>query len=502
MSVINNAVDNILTNATLNGATSCTGSLAVTGNASANNYAPGTTAVTTTGGTTTLTATSTQIQFLLGTGGTLVLPAATTLFVGFTFIINNNSSGTITVETNGGATLFTMTAGSYVDVICLTIGTSAGTWDYHWKLPSVAAWGTGGLTTALTITPTTNQLVLGTTNTTTISSTAPAASRIYTIPDAGGAANFLMSAGTQTIAGANTFSSAVTITPVTNQLVLGTTNTTTLNCPAPASSIALTFPNTAQTMVGRTTTDTLANKSFSNRINAISSIFNSPLSYSTGTVTLSSSNATIAGGGSFTPAMVGGLMVLNDGTEAFIVSYTSSSVVNIQDSYSAASQTFIIYYGGFQSNLNIALTSGWTAIQNFYSTGSIVYPYSTIATTGATNPTALNSGQTIGIPVLTGNATATLPAVALSNGVKFRYVVTSGVTALGFTFTISTTDSHVLSGNYMLVSVNTTVTFGTNSTLTFSATTAKNGDWLEFFCLNGKWLVSGAAFGSAAIAVA
>jgi len=41
---------------------------------------------------------------------------------------------------------------------------------------------------------TTDQLVLGTTNTTTISSTAPAASRTYTIPDAGSASNFALTA--------------------------------------------------------------------------------------------------------------------------------------------------------------------------------------------------------------------------------------------------------------------------------------------------------------------
>ena len=53
---------------------------------------------------------------------------------------------------------------------------------------------TGELTaTKNTLTNTTNQLVLGTTNTTTISSTAPSSSRTYTIPDAGGPANFILS---------------------------------------------------------------------------------------------------------------------------------------------------------------------------------------------------------------------------------------------------------------------------------------------------------------------
>lgn len=42
--------------------------------------------------------------------------------------------------------------------------------------------------------------------------------------------------GTLTIAGAKTFSSAITVTPTTNQLVLGTTRTVTLTAPTPASS--------------------------------------------------------------------------------------------------------------------------------------------------------------------------------------------------------------------------------------------------------------------------
>jgi len=58
-----------------------------------------------------------------------------------------------------------------------------------------------------------------------------------TIPDGGQAtANFVLSEGTATIAGAKTFSSAVTVTPTTNQLVLGVTNTTTINSVAPAAS--------------------------------------------------------------------------------------------------------------------------------------------------------------------------------------------------------------------------------------------------------------------------
>lgn len=60
---------------------------------------------------------------------------------------------------------------------------------------------------------------------------------------------------------AQTFSQAIKVTPTTNQIVVGTApNLTTLNFPAPSGAKSLTFPNIADTMVSRTTTDTLTNK--------------------------------------------------------------------------------------------------------------------------------------------------------------------------------------------------------------------------------------------------
>lgn len=95
----------------------------------------------------------------------------------------------------------------------------------------------------LTLTATGNQAVFGTTNTTTLSFTAPGASRVYTFPDAGTNANVVLTQGSQTIAGATTLSSALTITPTTNQLVLGTTNTTTISATAPSASRVYTIPD-------------------------------------------------------------------------------------------------------------------------------------------------------------------------------------------------------------------------------------------------------------------
>lgn len=72
---------------------------------------------------------------------------------------------------------------------------------------------------------------------TTISNASMGQSTVVSIPDPGAAtANFVLNAGTATIAGAKTFSSGVTINPTTNQLVLGVTNTTTISAVAPSAS--------------------------------------------------------------------------------------------------------------------------------------------------------------------------------------------------------------------------------------------------------------------------
>lgn len=107
---------------------------------------------------------------------------------------------------------------------------------------------TSGLVTisALAVTATSNQLVLGTTRTVTITAPTPAtASRTWTIPDITAAGTFAALEGTQTFSGSKTFSSAVTVTATTNQLVLsGPTRTATITAPQPAtSSRTYTFPD-------------------------------------------------------------------------------------------------------------------------------------------------------------------------------------------------------------------------------------------------------------------
>lgn len=139
-----------------------------------------------------------------------------------------------------------------------------------------AAITTGG---QLQLPATSNQLQFGATNTVTISSTAPTASRVYTIPDAGAAADFILSAGNQTVGGSKTFSSTIvgsisgnagtvtngayvnvantftlaqTISAASNQVILSSgVNQLTLNSGTSAAARTYTVPDTG-------TTDTFA----------------------------------------------------------------------------------------------------------------------------------------------------------------------------------------------------------------------------------------------------
>lgn len=84
---------------------------------------------------------------------------------------------------------------NFSDIVSYVNARNAGT----------TAWDAGSFAAGISITPVSNQLILGTTNTVTISATAPSASRVYTIADAGAAASFVMTEGTQTVNGAKTF---------------------------------------------------------------------------------------------------------------------------------------------------------------------------------------------------------------------------------------------------------------------------------------------------------
>jgi len=138
----------------------------------------------------------------IGTGGTLGSNAFTS--TAYAPLASPTFTGTVTIPTpftlGGVSVTSTGTRLNYLTAATGTTGNNTSSLVFSntptLTTPNIgAATGTSlSVTGALTAQATTNQLVLGTTNTTTISSAAPAASRIYTLPDFG--ANGVIPLGT------------------------------------------------------------------------------------------------------------------------------------------------------------------------------------------------------------------------------------------------------------------------------------------------------------------
>lgn len=112
-------------------------------NITANNIYLGFDSTVSAGGTTTLTAASAYYQRVTGTSTqTIKLPDATTVSNGRAFIIDNDSTQSITVVDNASATVDTIVSGTIDMVICLDNSTSAGTWIAYGWLPSNYDFGT------------------------------------------------------------------------------------------------------------------------------------------------------------------------------------------------------------------------------------------------------------------------------------------------------------------------------------------------------------------------
>lgn len=95
-------------------------------------------------GTTTLTAASNSTQFFTGsTTQTIVLPVASTMVLGEAYIIHNNSTGALTVNSSGSNLVATIPAGNTWVITCiLTSGTTAASWDADFTGTSLVT-GTG-----------------------------------------------------------------------------------------------------------------------------------------------------------------------------------------------------------------------------------------------------------------------------------------------------------------------------------------------------------------------
>ena len=162
-------------NANIAGTLSVTGSTTLT-NPVINNIKMGYSTTATAAGTTTLTVSSNYRQFFTGsTTQTVVLPVTSTLVTGIAYEIENNSTGTLTVNSSGGNLVGTIPAGVCAHAVCIgTTLTTAADWDWDYiSTSTITGTGANVLGTSPTIT------------TPTISSLSSAAATALTLQSAG-----------------------------------------------------------------------------------------------------------------------------------------------------------------------------------------------------------------------------------------------------------------------------------------------------------------------------
>ena len=210
------------------------------GNVFVNNDIEGFSSVVTAAGTTTLTnASAGHIVMTGSTTQTVVLPNATTLALNWHFDIHNQSTGAITIQTNGGATLWTIAAGVDAEFICTSIGTSAGTWEVQYAAANTATGKSLTVSNTLTLAgtdatvqtfPSTSQNIVGETSTQTLTNKTLTSPVINVGSDAQGDIYYRSSGGTFTrlapgtsgqylaTGGAAANPSWVTMTALTNTL--------------------------------------------------------------------------------------------------------------------------------------------------------------------------------------------------------------------------------------------------------------------------------------------
>ena len=128
--------ENIASTSTSTGTLVVSGGVGISGNSFSNNFNNYYTTTATANSTTILTSTSTKQQFFTGVLYKAVqLPSATTLTLGFSYEIHNNSTTSIAIYSVGSNYITNVAPSSYCVVTCIsTVGTSQTSWSYKLML--------------------------------------------------------------------------------------------------------------------------------------------------------------------------------------------------------------------------------------------------------------------------------------------------------------------------------------------------------------------------------
>lgn len=122
-------------------------------NMNGNSFVPKATTTVTSASTTTLTVASAMYQEATGSTASFIykLPVASTMATGQQFVITNNSSVTITVQTSGATTVQAMVAGTILNISCSNTAGGTGTASWTWVYSSTNASLPGGTGTVTSV---------------------------------------------------------------------------------------------------------------------------------------------------------------------------------------------------------------------------------------------------------------------------------------------------------------------------------------------------------------
>jgi hypothetical protein len=438
--------------------------------------AGGYTSTATGGTTTTLTSSSTANQFFTGsTTQTVKLPSTATLTVGQEYIITNNSTGALTVQTSTAGAVLTQAAGTQVTYTVSSTGSESWVYEYTGYQTNTGS-GSNVLSTSPTInTPTFGSggiTLTGSSSGTTLLQPTAAASGTLTLP---ATTDTLVGKATTDTFTNKTFNTAATgnvfqingtgITAVTGSgsVVLAsspslttptigsaganfsgsTSGTITLAATAIAGSNTLTLPAATDTLIGKATTDTLTNKTFdtagtgnSFKINgtSITAVTGS------GSVVLASSPTLVTPTlGVATATSINGLTISTTTGTLTIASgktLTASNTLTFTgtDGSSAAFGTggTVAYQGGTLAQFASTTSSQLAGvISDETGSGSLVFATSpTLVTPILGTPQSVTLTNATGLP-LTSGVTGTLPVANGGTGTTTGSITGTG--SLSFT---------------------------------------------------------------------
>lgn len=281
---------------------------------------------------------------------------------------------TITATSNqlvlySGVNQLTLNSGTSAAARTYTVPDAGTTADFVMSAGSSTIAGARTFSSAVTINPASNQVVLSSgVSQLTLNSGTSAAARTYAFPDVGTSANFVMDQGNQTIAGTKTFSSAVTINPASNQIVLSSgVSQLTLNSGTSAAPRTYTVPDTGTTdtfaMLGGSQTFGGA-KTFSSAVTVSAASNQLVLSSGINQLTLNSSTSGAARTYAFPDVGTSGTVAMLEGSQTFSGLKTFSSGLAISGG-SAANNTIWVA----SNTLNIR---GGTSGTDIYNTSGTV----------------------------------------------------------------------------------------------------------------------------------